>query len=751
MDDEKVMIDDLGPKGSSQKAITTTEKTQQAEPAGHELGTTHVPIMKTDMDETEHTPLSPTEVCLLIEADIERLKSFAATDRLHAINAKGDSPLHIAAGMGKLAACDLFVRAGANPALLNFAQQTPADLAIEKGHLVVAQELSSLITRTSKTFKNYANGSSIESSHAVNDMASDFCVSGMQASEFETNEDLDDLPAFEAEADPEVFHKQHTGETISGTFVVLSDTASVVTSDEDGDWELDISPVVITGEGLVSTSETDDGNDSEHDFLKVRGSGRQSIKRVKIQTGTRLSIDSGLCLNWAREILAKGHCTIDDIDYLIALCEGNGDPDDLRLNIRRNLETAGFNSIHPSCEYDAGLWDLRTEISADDLAESIEAILNRSTRLPGTQRFVMDKSEELHLLEPMTRAKQELHLAILASEVAVNKILATMTAIRDGLTDPGAVSLRTITPSRPDHPDTAEVMDAAETLRSWQLNGRVMDGKLRREAVKALETLDLSVPFHKDLVQSLKQNPACLQHSIHLDKLISDYEAAAERLMLVHLPYARRFASRNTNDGEDVEDVFQVAFMGLQRSIRRFAPERGNRFVVYCTFWMQQALTRWRADEGSIIRVPVHRHDNLMKLDQAFNRLATSVVSDKELAVKLEWSVEQVRQARTIPRKAEYPESMGDWDELLHAPEEDIFTEDVSKEVVEKALAELLEREANVIRLRFGIGCHTEMTLEEVGELHGVTRERIRQIEAKALKRLSNPERKYRLHQELGI
>lgn len=221
-----------------------------------------------------------------------------------------------------------------------------------------------------------------------------------------------------------------------------------------------------------------------------------------------------------------------------------------------------------------------------------------------------------------------------------------------------------------------------------------------------------------------------------LDRLISAYETANERLIVDHLPYARRFAARNVEPGEDPEDVFQVAFLGLQRSTRRFDPDRGVRFVIYCAFWMKQALTRWRADEGSSIRVPVHRHEDLAKLDAALDRLDTcgdGAVSDDDLATELELTVDQVRQFRKVPRKAVHPDGCEEWDALMpETAESDVFGQAEAERIVTEILAELPDRQADVIRMRFGIGRETDMTLGEVGQICGVTRERIRQIEAKA-------------------
>ncbi len=570
----------------------------------------------------------------------------------------------------------------------------------------------------------------------------------------DTVDDLDNLLSFEAEEEPQNFFDNTEGKAASGTFFATVKSERVVSPDDDVDWHIDLSPAPIAGEGIGLTAVVAADHRADNDYLKVRSGGRQSVKRAVVQIGTRISIDTELCAAWADEILAKGRCSLDDIDHLAAICEGNGDLEELCINLQRNLEAAGFE-LDQATEFDVGPWDAFSDTSSDDLADAIEAALTRRTRLPGTQRFVMDKSDELQLLEPMMRAKQELQLGILSSETAVQTILNVMDSIRAGARDPVSVSLRTIIPSRPGHAETSEVMAAVEALRSWHTTGRVMDGKRRREALTALEALDLSLAFHKELVHRLEQFPACQAEASQLEAEILISESATEHLIREHLPYVRRFASRNVDEGEDPEDVFQVAFMGLQRSTRRFDPERGYRFLIYATYWMRQAITRWRADEGAAIRIPVHRNEKITKLDCALERLDVRVggaVSDLELADELEWTIDEVRQFRGIPREAEYPASLDDWDNLLPEPSEvDVFDQAETERIVTEALADLPERQADVIRMRFGIGRETDMTLEEIGQIYGVTRERIRQIEAKGLDRLSHPGRKRRLQELLGL
>ena len=701
--------------------------------------------------------ITPTELRMLISGSEGAFRSYIESKRIHAIDAKGDTALHIVARLGNLSACDLFIRAGADPGALNHERQTPADVAFAEGHSFVAELLSTLVIKAPEIVTDTEREVSpvcetrVVGPEADRERRNNF---GFESEPAFASDDLKNLLNFEPEAEPEQFFDQSVRDIASGTFVALVSPSSLVSDQAEADWELDLSAASIAGEGIGSNAAADVDQGTESDFLKVRSRGRQSIRRAVIQTGTRISIDPDICWTFAEEILAKGRCSFDDIDRLVADCEGNGDLEDLRINVLRNLEAAGFDPDQAK-GHDVGFCNAISDTSSDDLADAIEAALTRWTRLPGTQRFAMDKSEEAQLLEPMMRAKQELHLGILASKTAVETILDVMDSVRGGTRDPSSVSLRTIIPSRPGHAETSEVMAAVDALRVWHTTGRVMDGKRRREALDALEALDLSLAFRKELVRRLELFPACRDEASQLEAAIMISEAVTEHLIREHLPYVRRFASRNVEDGEDPEDVFQVAFMGLQRSTRRFDPERGYRFLIYATYWMRQAIMRWRADEGAAIRIPVHRNEKITKLDRALDRLdvwASGAVSDSELAAVLEWTVDEVSQLRCIPRGAEYPDSLDAWDDLLPEPSEaDVFDQAETERIVIDALADLPERQADVIRMRFGIGRDSDMTLEEIGQIYGVTRERIRQIEAKGLDRLSHPGRKRRLQELLGL
>ncbi|MDP9571445.1 UNVERIFIED_ORG: RNA polymerase primary sigma factor [Agrobacterium larrymoorei] len=652
-----------------------------------------------------------------------------------------------------MALCDLFIRQGANPGLQNHDEQTPADVALEEGHVLVASLLSALVTQ------NAQKGPTVESipGPIFKEKIADIelfdynAVDHSQLSSVQA-EELNDIIFFEADQEPEEFFVQNMPQTGPAEFAPYP--TSVVRADEDqeGQWDLDLSAALIVGEGIKVDLDTAGKGDigAEQDFLKVKSRGRRSAKRALVQNGTHVSIDRDTRNEWIVDVLKKGRCSSGDIDYLAASCGGNTEFDDLRSSLERTLEAHGFDVADHAYDDDIGLWDIKTDVRLDDMIDAIEANLGRSTRLPGTQRFHMDKFRELQLLEPITRAKSEIHLQILASEVAVSAILVAIDGISNGSRHFGTVSLKTIILTRSDHAETTEFLSAASTLSLWRANGRVMEGKRRRQALAALETLDLTLSFFRELA-------ACVTDAKVAVRLLTEilvFEKALEKLVCEHLSYVRRFAVRYAQDDDDPEDVFQVACIGLQRCAQRFDPDLGHRFLVYATYWMRQAVTRWRSDEGCLVRMPVHRVEKIAQLDRALNNLdlrGDGQVSDENVAAELQWTNSEVRQFRDFPREAKFCNNSSEWEEIL-GPEEqpEPLEQEAMAMAVNESLAALQDRQATVIRMRFGIGRDAEMTLDEIGKVFGVTRERIRQIEAKGLKHLAHPVRKRRLQELLG-
>jgi RNA polymerase primary sigma factor len=268
----------------------------------------------------------------------------------------------------------------------------------------------------------------------------------------------------------------------------------------------------------------------------------------------------------------------------------------------------------------------------------------------------------------------------------------------------------------------------------------------RQNKLKELEGL-----FHV-LINEIKE----------INREVSIGEAKARRakkeMVEANLRLVISIAKKYTNRGLQFLDLIQEGNIGLMKAVDKFEYRRGYKFSTYATWWIRQAITRSIADQARTIRIPVHMIETINKLNRISRQMLQEMGREptpEELAVRMEMPEDKVRKVLKIakePISMETPigddedSHLGDFieDTSVSSPIDSATTESL-RETTHSVLAQLTPREAKVLRMRFGIDMNTDHTLEEVGKQFDVTRERIRQIEAKALRKLRHPSRSEQL------
>ena len=678
--------------------------------------------------------LSVKELFGLVQGKTATITALIEARRVRAIDAKGDTPLHICAAQGRLHYCDLLVKAGADPSVRNFDGKAPHERAAENGHVTAAELLRALVPEPTSAEPNLLR----PKEEPEGRLSSPPQPEPEMDEVFEFDEfDLD----FEGSQEAEDFHEQLDLVSHVSNFAKVEGRVVRLGHEDGAELALDD----LWHDGLRIDSETpatpfrrlwktaDEA--TFRSYLDVRN-WPGPVRSDRAPTTRYHEIEQEILEDWVAGVLAKGTCAQDDICELIGSVKGSFEEAILRGNITRELTILGLMSSDQAEPFDGDLPD------ADDLADLLVSICNGSNMRPGLEFISVSAEREAQLFDVMASCEEDICRALVSKNLLVSVVIMLGERLDSGAIDPDLLCELDLKKTR----QTADA-DALSAALSYLVGYQTLleDDEATAEdeakAMEAVKAMRLSRTAIELIAQGLEANPALDAPRRQIVQSATRRAAAVEEITTLHLPMVRRQAARHGAPG-DLEDHFQDGVFGLMRAIEKFDRDTGYRLMTYAQFHIRSRMTKEFLDTGRLIRLPVHAGDALRRAEAALEYLPLDAsVESREIAIreKTELSLDQYeflkRYAQTFE---EVDEFTPDFARACHEPFAEV-QEQQTRIVVRSALDRLGARKRDILEMRFGFGDYEEHTLEECGVKYGVTRERIRQIEAKALKQLRHP------------